>query len=86
MPALRVAIRKTYERLFPDVELLQHTREPENTILSSDSEDEDRPAERPTDKTVNYGDQVSQLFDQALNDSVVASEVRKALFISVKLS
>jgi hypothetical protein len=87
MPALRVAIRNTYERLFPDTELeppaVQHQMpEPslDRPIPASDTEDEDCPAEPeqphlPPAKKLNYGEQVAKLFDQALKSKAVTNQV-----------
>ena len=68
MPALRVTIRETYERLFRDPpEASEQTRAQEVAVESS--EDEDDPAEQPPAKKLTYGQQLSKLFDEALNAS-----------------
>jgi hypothetical protein len=67
MPALRVTIRETYERLFRDPpEASEQTRAQEVAVESSD---EDDPVEQPPAKKLSYGQQLSKLFDEALNAS-----------------
>jgi hypothetical protein len=78
MPQLRIAIRKTYERLFPEVEQPERNQEQQVNLHSvSDSEEEDDPAvetRQPPARKLNYGEQVSKMFDEALNDTVVANQ------------
>jgi len=83
MPQLRVAIRNTYERLFPEVEQRQpeQNQESQVTIQSdSDSEEEEEEEDDPAEETrqparkLNYGEQVSKMFDDALNSTAVANQ------------
>lgn len=77
MPALRVAIRETYERLFRDPPTVREDPEEAAAVLETVEDEEDSPAEEPPVKKLNYGQQVSKLFDDALNaSSAVSRQVR----------
>lgn len=69
MPELRVVIRETYERLFPEAEI----QEAETAAMPSDAGDEEERI--PPAKKLNYGEQVSKMFDDALKNSLVVKKV-----------
>jgi len=83
MPSLREAVRKTYERLFPEEP--SGTQEQEaviNVPVASDS-DEDEQDQQPQAKKCNYAEHVSKLFDEALNTPAIVSTVSIDGFLAV---
>jgi hypothetical protein len=93
MPQLRIAIRETYERLFPEVEQRRPERNQEQQVTLhsvSDSEEEDNPAEetrQPPARKLNYGEQVSKMFEEALNDTEVTNQgISKTLHMNEEIA
>jgi len=85
MTEIRKVVRKTYERLFPNTDEGSSDQEddplpPVIAVLGSDSESEEG-AEgimAPPAQQRSYGEQVSQLFDVALNAHAHGNQVRLA--------
>jgi hypothetical protein len=76
MPELRKAMKETYVRLFGNSEGAGSTQEAgASTVTVFDSEDSD--PDNPPSKKANYGDQVSQIFEEALISSKKASSKSK---------